>query len=89
MPGPDSTKELLGAQHAAVLRELDRIHINISGSLAEIKEDMGGVREKMDAHDKSDDRRFGMLENDIGVLKWAYGVGVVIITAIFALLKLM
>lgn len=85
---PDSTKELLNAHHAAVLRELNQIHTNISGSLSEIKTDVGGVREQLDAHNKEDERRFGVLENDMGVLKWAYGVGLFIVAAVYALLKL-
>lgn len=88
MAPPDSTKELLGAQHAAVLRELDRIHINISSSLTALSADMGGIREKLDTHNEDDNRRFSAVTNDIGVLKWAYGAGLFIVAAIYALLKL-
>jgi hypothetical protein len=85
---PDSTKDLLNAHHAAVLRELNQVHSNISHSLSELKDDMGGIRERMDAHNRDDEKRFGVIENDMGVLKWAYGVGLVIVAAVYALLKM-
>lgn len=85
---PDSTRELLNAHHQAMLRELNQMHAKISGSLSDIKEDMGGIRERMDTHAAEDNRRFGELDNSVGVLKWAYGVGLVIVAAIFALLKM-
>lgn len=85
---PDSTKELLSAHHAAVLRELNQMQSNISNSLSDIKEDMGGIRERMNAHSEEDHHRFSALTNDIGILKWAYGAGLIIVGAIFSLLKL-
>lgn len=85
---PDSTKELLDAHHAQVLRELDRVYVSVSGSLSDIKHDMSGIRSKMDDRAETDNARFGEIENKIGVLGWAYGVGVFIVGCIFALLKL-
>lgn len=88
-PMPDSTKELLNAHHAAVLRELNQVHANISASLSDLREDFGGIREKMDEHTANDNERFSEIRNDIGVLKWAYGAAGVLLLAVLAYLKLL
>lgn len=84
----DDTRQLLNAHNAAILRELDRIHTSVAANLGDLKEDMGAIRERMDIHNNEDARRFGELENGVGVLKWAYGAGIFILGAILALLRM-
>lgn len=69
------TKELLDAHHAAILRELN----GVSESLSSIRDDMTKDRALLSAHTESDSTRFGSLERGIGILQWAYGVGVAVI----------
>ena len=73
---PDSTKELLNAHHASILRELDRVHSHVTESFTEIKTEMGGVRTRLESHDSA-----------MAVLKWAYAIGVVIIMTILGFLQ--
>lgn len=70
---PETTRELLTAHHAAILRELDGIHRSVRSDLADIRNDLSGARVRLEAHDRH-----------LSVLQWAYGIGVVIVMAILA-----
>lgn len=83
----DDTRELLSAHQAAILRELDRLHTNVNASFADMKTDMSGIRVQMDDHSREDNGRFSTIDNSLSVLKWAYGVGLVIVGAILAALR--
>ena len=79
MPAPDSTKELLNAHQAAMIRELDAHYKNVAAALSDIKTDMTGLRTSHEQHTKDDNTRFGSIDTSLGVLRWAYGLGVAII----------
>lgn len=83
----DDTKELLKTHQAAILRELDRLHVNVSESFDDLKHDVSGIRSRLDIHNAEDNKRFEDIGNNLSVLKWAYGVGLCVLAAIFALLK--
>ena len=70
---PDSTKDLLTAHHAAILRELDGMQRSVRGDLQDIRTDLAGARTRLEAHDRH-----------LSVLQWAYGIGVTIVLAILA-----
>ena len=72
---PDSTRELLNAHHASILRELNLIHSNVRADIASVKADIQGARDRLESHNAK-----------IGVLQWAYGLGVFIIGTILALM---
>ena len=80
MPAPDSTKELLNAHQAAMIRELDRHYANVAGAMNDIKTDISGLRVSHEQHTKDDNTRFGNIDSSLGVLRWAYGLGVAIIS---------
>ena len=80
----DDTKELLNAHHAAILRELDTFQRNVRSDMSDIKSDMSNARTRLDVHTTEDSARFSELTRGIGILQWAYGVGVLIIGALLA-----
>lgn len=81
---PDSTKELLTAHHAAILRELDVMSRDVRGDLSDLRVDGAATRVKLDAHGSEDDRRFNRIDRGVAVLQWAYGVGLIVIGVIAA-----
>ena len=84
---PDSTKELLDAHHASILRELTGVSTAISDLRRDVRVVSENVRDRLDEHATEDNQRFSAIDNNLSVLKWAYGVGLVVLAAIFALLK--
>lgn len=81
---PDSTKELLTFYHAAILRELDLTSRAVRADISDLRHDLHGTRTRLDAHDADDAKRFGSIDRGLSVLQWAYGVGVVVVTALLA-----
>ena len=84
---PDSTKELLTAHHQSILRELTAVSASIVDLRQNMRSDSESLRDKLDDHDESDNKRFSAIDSNLSVLKWAYSVGLVVLGLIFALLK--
>lgn len=80
----DSTRELLNAHHAAILRELDRIHVNVSDDLAGLRRDSQAVGATIDTHTRDDAKQFAAIERGLSVLQWAYGLGVFVLAVLLA-----
>ena len=81
-PMGDDTRELLNAHKDAILRELDGLGRDVRSDFASLREDLAGTRRRQDEHNSEDNRRFGNIDNSLSVLKWAYGIGIVIIGAL-------
>ena len=80
----DTTKELLNVHHAAILRELDRIHTNVSQDLAGLRADSKACGDTIEAHTRDDAKQFSTIERGLSVLQWAYGLGVLAMLALLA-----
>lgn len=79
---PDSTKALLDANHAAVLREFD----SVNRQLGSIRTDMSTDRTALTQHNRDDSARFGDIDRGLSVLKWGYALGAVIFASGFVVL---
>ena len=76
-PMGDDTRELLNVHHVAILREIDKLSKNISEDIAGMRGDLADARTRQDLHNSDDNRRFGLIDNRLAVLMWAYGVAAV------------
>ncbi len=90
MPTPDSTKDLINANHHAVLRELDGVKVLIRDGLSDVRRDSANVRDELDEHNAQDAAQFSAIASSLTVLKWGYALGAVIFSsALVMVLKML